>query len=835
MTAPFPTQHHDEPAISETNELAPLSPYQAAIGSLMWTSACTRPDISFATNFLARFIAYLNKTREYGLVLGGEVGKGLEGWVNADFAGCKVTRRSTTGYIFKLCDSVISWMSKGQGSVTTSTLEVECVAMAEAAKEARWLSGLVKELVNFKGIVTLKCDKKGAFALANNPGVHTRTKHIEYRHHFIREQVSNGQIQLVYVPTNDQQADILTKALLGKRHLKNMEDLRRRHDPLAPETLDFYETSIEFDPTCDLVVVFPVPLQIASVRASQGELFYLRAILNAYSARFFGELKTVYGVEYCTFQEAARMLGLFVAENKAQMALREGLANFLTPATLRGLFTFCLVCTRAELVVHDRPLLRWEEYGEVMAQDFTLHALNDLDRGKERALQEIGRMLGEHGKSLADFGLPVPNDFEGEVGHHISLFADRRVELRAEAVMRLNHLNPEQRVIYDEIMGAVMGGRPACMFIDGKAGRGKTYLVAALLDRLQSDGKIPLVGVSAAFAALLYEGGITIHSLFKVPVNERNEELASLVTPHFRCAPVIRGGTRAEIVEASMRTSYLWRHFTVHRLITPIRHAAGIELANMVDMVGDGTTPLQDDVVDLSMIPTALTGEELTDFVFPHNICSDAVACLHRSILCATNRQCDLYNSNIILTINGEERVSYSHDTIKEVEALDTVDSLALQPHTQRDVLHAQTPPGVPSHVLSNKVNTIIRLLHNFSQERGLVKIVRLKVTAVGRQTVTCQLIGEANGVGMLQPHTILIPRITFEYPLPRKGFTLQRKQFPLAPAYATTFNSCQGLTLHQVGLDVSSSAFSQGKLYTVVSRFSRGRMGGCTMARRIQ
>ncbi|EIW66835.1 hypothetical protein TREMEDRAFT_65239 [Tremella mesenterica DSM 1558] len=90
------------------------------------------------------------------------------------------------------------------------------------------------------------------------------------------------------------------------------------------------------------------------------------------------------------------------------------------------------------------------------------------------------------------------------------------------------------------IDSAVSEGQSTYVFINGKAGRGKTYLVAALLDKFRSEGRIPLVGASSAFAAVLYEGGTTIHSLFKVPVNERNEELESMVRLGTARADLIR-------------------------------------------------------------------------------------------------------------------------------------------------------------------------------------------------------------------------------------------------------------------------------------------------------
>jgi hypothetical protein len=232
------------PKISEDNsEPIPLTPYQEIIGCLQWLAGCTRPDISFAASYLARYTAnptenhwelalrttsYLAHTRTVGLALGGPNQVTLSGWVDADWAGCHDTRRSTTGYLFKINNSPIVWSSKRQQTVSTSTVEAEYIAITEAAKEALWLRNLLKEL-GFENIVTeatvLHTDNQGAIRLAINPSTHQRTKHIDIRHHLIRELIHNKSIALEYVTTGEQQADILTKPLPGPRHSSNLIQL----------------------------------------------------------------------------------------------------------------------------------------------------------------------------------------------------------------------------------------------------------------------------------------------------------------------------------------------------------------------------------------------------------------------------------------------------------------------------------------------------------------------------------------------------------------------------------------------------------------------------------
>ena len=223
--------------MEENGNPTPLSPYQEIIGCLQWLAGCTRPDISYSASFLARHTAnpmemhwelalrvasYLAHTSSVGLKLGGTRKTALEGWVDADWAGCHDTRRSTTGYVFKLNDSPILWCSRRQQTVASSTVEAEYIATAEAVREAVWLRNLLRELnISMVKPTVLHVDNQGAMRLAINPSTHQRTKHIDIKHHLIRELIEGGTVELEYVATEEQQADIFTKPLPGPRHASN--------------------------------------------------------------------------------------------------------------------------------------------------------------------------------------------------------------------------------------------------------------------------------------------------------------------------------------------------------------------------------------------------------------------------------------------------------------------------------------------------------------------------------------------------------------------------------------------------------------------------------------
>lgn len=137
------------------------------------------------------------------------------GYTDADWAGDAYDRKSTTGYLFLSGSTPVTWNSKKQPTVALSSTEAEYMAITEGTKEAVWLRRLFGELKvqNLKKPTTIHGDNQGSLNLAHNPVYHGRTKHIEVKHHFIREKIISKEISLEYVPTTEQLADILTKAL----------------------------------------------------------------------------------------------------------------------------------------------------------------------------------------------------------------------------------------------------------------------------------------------------------------------------------------------------------------------------------------------------------------------------------------------------------------------------------------------------------------------------------------------------------------------------------------------------------------------------------------------
>ncbi|CAJ2634633.1 unnamed protein product [Trifolium pratense] len=224
--------------IDENSDTVDSTIFRQLIGSLRYLCQ-TRPDISYAVGYVSRFMSkplkphllaakrilrYINGTIHYGVLFPyskDSVKLELNGFSDADWCGDKVDRRSTSGYLFKFQNAPISWCSKKQSVIALSSCEAEYVAGSLAACQANWLQSLLNEMKIIDNItVMLKIDNKSAINLAKNPVSHGKSKYIETRFHFLRDQVNKGKLSLEYCSTDNQQADIMTKAVKRDQFLK---------------------------------------------------------------------------------------------------------------------------------------------------------------------------------------------------------------------------------------------------------------------------------------------------------------------------------------------------------------------------------------------------------------------------------------------------------------------------------------------------------------------------------------------------------------------------------------------------------------------------------------
>jgi hypothetical protein len=225
IKTPMPSNGHLD--LDEEGAPVETKVYRSMIGSLLYLCA-SRPDIMLSVCMCARFQAnpkechltavkrilrYLVHTPNLGLWYPKGSKFNLLGYSDSDYAGCKVDRKSTSGTCQFLGRSLVSWSSKKQNCVALSTAEAEYVAAGACCAQLLWMRQTLKDFGCQYSKIPLLCDNESAIKLANNPVAHSRTKHIDIRHHFLRDHELKGDIEIRHVSTEKQLADIFTKPL----------------------------------------------------------------------------------------------------------------------------------------------------------------------------------------------------------------------------------------------------------------------------------------------------------------------------------------------------------------------------------------------------------------------------------------------------------------------------------------------------------------------------------------------------------------------------------------------------------------------------------------------
>lgn len=223
----------------KSTDLASI-PYQSAVGGLLYLVQATRPDLAYAVSTISRYnqsydlthwsmikriFRYLQGTKDYRLIYSKTGQTDLLGYCDASYAADRSDPRSVTGYTFLLQGGAVSWNSKRQTSYALSSTEAEYLSLSGATQEAVWLRSFCIELeIQESKPVTIFCDNKGAIDLGKNARFSPRTKHIDVRHHFIKEKIEHKIIQVMFTPSTEMIADPLTKATTASK----LEDFQEK-------------------------------------------------------------------------------------------------------------------------------------------------------------------------------------------------------------------------------------------------------------------------------------------------------------------------------------------------------------------------------------------------------------------------------------------------------------------------------------------------------------------------------------------------------------------------------------------------------------------------------
>jgi histone deacetylase 1/2 len=211
--------------------------YQQAVGALNYAALCTRPDIAHVVNQLGKFMVtpamihwkavkrvfrYLKGTASLKLQFKSTGNSTplyqLVSYADADFANDMEKRQSVGGHVILLNNNLITWKCKKQRLTADSTQEAEYIAMAGCTQAIKWISNLFTELnIQLQLPSILYCDNNAAIAITRNEGQHVKSKHIDIKYHVTRQEVFSRRIEVRRVTTEENLADILTKALPPQR------------------------------------------------------------------------------------------------------------------------------------------------------------------------------------------------------------------------------------------------------------------------------------------------------------------------------------------------------------------------------------------------------------------------------------------------------------------------------------------------------------------------------------------------------------------------------------------------------------------------------------------
>ncbi|CAL2227672.1 unnamed protein product [Prunus armeniaca] len=247
-------------SLHDSDPLPDVTEYRSVVGALQYLTI-TRPDISFAINQVCQFVHqpttihwisvkrilhYLKATYFHGLFYKPS-SLCLTTYSDTDYAVDPDDRRSTGGYCIYLASNLVSWSSKNQKGVSHSSTEAKYRQLAQTTATLSWFRSLLRDLQLPLACPQLWCDNVSTISLASNPVFHSRTRYVEVDFHYVPKKVVRRELQVAYVPTHDQLADVFTKGLSTTRFLYIVSKLPMQHCPVSLRGCNESRTSSNLD------------------------------------------------------------------------------------------------------------------------------------------------------------------------------------------------------------------------------------------------------------------------------------------------------------------------------------------------------------------------------------------------------------------------------------------------------------------------------------------------------------------------------------------------------------------------------------------------------------
>lgn len=603
--------------------------------------------------------------------------------------------------------------------------------------------------------------------------------------------------------------------------------------------------------------------RVYAVHPNNRECFYLRLLLHTVRGpTSFEHIRTFDGTVSISNHEACKLHNLLQDDQQWSHTLEEA-SHTRVASQIRQLFVIML--TSCEI---DQPLVLWEKYKISMSEDI-LHQIRrhnqhpDIVEVYNHALLDLSKRVRSLNTTLTNCGMPEPR---GHFENDQEILAETQYDhqlLRSFVEEKEPQLTHDQNHVYRTILNSINNNMGGLFFIDAPGGTGKTFLENVLLAKTRLSHIALAVG-SSGIAATLLDGGRTAHSMFKLPLDlNANEQpmcnikknstkgttlqrckliiwdevtmankkglealdrtlkdlrgnslimggITMVLSGDFRqTLPIIQRGTRADEINACIKTSYLWPQVKRLSLHTNMRVLNGDpnagEFALQLLQVGNGNIEQNSHgEIELPFGKFLQTQNELIYEVFP-NIevnYSHRIWLSERAILAPKNTAVRDINLKILDMIPGEPRIYKSIDTVNVEEQV---------VNYPVEFLNSLEPSGIPSHKLLLKLGAPIMLLRNLDPPK-LCNGTRLAIKNMLNNIIEATIIS-----GKFAGEICFIPKMPLKPSnLP---FEFKRLQFPIKLSFAMTINKSQGQSFKSVGLELTNPVFAHGQLYVGASR----------------